>query len=647
MTAISVNDLSFAFGTNIILDKISFALDEKDKLGVIGVNGCGKSTLFKLILGELEPADGEIFISKGKTVGFLRQDGAFEISEELGRSALEQMYSAFPELLRDEKRLTELENELASCDPHAEPERHARLTAAYTDLTLRFSENGGLEYKARCRSLLSHMGYTDAAMELDVSLLSGGQRTRLALSRQLVREPDIFLLDEPTNHLDIETLTWFESFLASYKKCVIVISHDRYFLDRVTNKTLALEYGKAKLYTGGYTASMAQRKIDREIAEKHYRDQQKEIARQEAYIAKQRQWNRERNIIAAESRLKLLAKMDKLERPKDTPKGIKIRFSEALSSGNEVLRAKDLAMGFGEKRLFEKVNFLIQKNERVFIVGPNGCGKSTLARLILGEFSPTAGYLEAGYNVEIGYYDQENQNLDFHNTVLEELWSTYPTLPEVEIRRTLASFRFLYEDTEKLVGQLSGGERVRLTLAKLMLSKVNVLLLDEPTNHLDIASREALEEALEGFGGTIITVSHDRYLIDKLATRIIEPIAPALGGGTYDCPILHTGAAYAEFIAFREAHSRNAQVTEVAAPSVSAGKEAYLKNKQAAAEARKQEARRKKLSAEAEALERRIGEIDAELYGSAAADYVRAAELSEEKERVEERLLEIYEEIGV
>ena len=648
MTAISVNDLSFAFGTNVILDKISFSLDEKDKLGIIGVNGCGKSTLFKLILGELEPATGDIFISKGKTVGFLRQDGAFEISESFGRSALEQMYSAFPDLIEQEKRLASLEEELATCDPDAEPERHARLTAAYTDTNTRFTEGGGLEYKGRCRSLLSHMGYTDAAMELDISLLSGGQRTRLALARQLVREPDIFLLDEPTNHLDIETLTWFESFLTSYKKCVIVISHDRYFLDRVTNKTLALEYGRAKLYAGGYTASMEQRKIDREIAEKHYREQQKEIARQEAYIAKQRQWNRERNIIAAESRLKMLAKMDRLEKPKDAPKGIKIRFSEALSSGNEVLRAKDLAMGFGEKKLFEKVNFLIQKNERVFIVGPNGCGKSTLMKLVLGQLAPTTGYIEAGYNVEIGYYDQENQNLDFGNTVLEELWSTYPTLPEVEIRRTLAAFRFLYEDTEKLVGQLSGGERVRLTLAKLMLSKVNVLLLDEPTNHLDINSREALEEALRGFGGTIITVSHDRYLIDKLATRVIEPIAPSLGGGTYDCPILHEGAAYAEFTAFREAHAKtNTGAGEAKAPTVSAGKEAYLKNKQAAAEARKQESRRKKLSAEAETLEARIEEIDRELYGSAAADYVRAAELSEEKEQAEERLLEIYEEIGV
>ncbi len=647
MTVISVNDLSFAFGTTTILDGISFSLDERDRLGIIGVNGCGKSTLLKLILGEYEPDGGEIYISKGKTVGFLRQDGAFEISEDFGHSALEQMYSAFPELIEMEKQLTVLEEELNTCDHEKEPERHARLTASYTDLNTRFAEEGGLEYKNRCRALLSHMGYSEAAMALDISLLSGGQRTRLALARQLCREPDIFLLDEPTNHLDIETLSWFESFLASYKKCVIVISHDRYFLDRVTNKTLAMEYGKAKLYNGGYTATMEQRKIDREIAEKQYRNQQKEIARQEAYIAQQRQWNRERNIIAAESRLKLLAKMDKLEKPKDAPKGIKIQFSEAIASGNEVLRAIDLSMGFGEKKLFEKVNFLIQKNERVFIVGPNGCGKSTLLKLILGQLSPITGRIEHGYNLEIGYYDQENQNLDMSKTVLAELWDTYPSLPEVEIRRTLASFRFLYEDTEKLVGSLSGGERVRLTLAKLMLSKVNVLILDEPTNHLDINSREALEEALSAFGGTVITVSHDRYLIDKLATRIVELLPPALGGGSYDCPILHTGEAFAEFAAFRAAHERKETATETVAAPISSNKENYLKNKQAAAEARKKEARTAKLKKEAEELEARIEEIDTELYGDAASDYVRAATLSEEKEQKEERLLEIYEEIGI
>lgn len=648
MTAISINDLCFSFGTKKVLDKVSFSLEESDKLGVVGVNGCGKSTLFSLILGEREPDEGSVFIARGKTVGVLTQEGAFETSELAGNSALEQMYAAFPELIRAEERLAQLTVDLERCDAYAEPDRHRILLAEYTDLNARFLAEGGLEFRGRCASILMKLGYDEAAMKADIATLSGGQRTRLALARQLCREPDILLLDEPTNHLDMETLVWLESFLISYKKCVIVISHDRYFLDRVTNKTLALEHCRAKLYNGGYTATMEQRRIDRELAEKHYRDQQKEIARQEAYIAQQRQWNRERNIIAAESRQKMLDKMEKLEKPQDAPRGIKIKFSETVASGNEVLRAKGLAMGFGERSLFSGVDFLIKKDERVFFVGPNGCGKSTLIRLILGKLQPTGGFVEAGYNVQVGYYDQENQNLDDNNTVLEELWSTYPNMNEVDIRSTLAAFRFLYEDTEKKVSVLSGGERARLTLAKLMLSKINLLVLDEPTNHLDINSREALEEAIEAFDGTVVTVSHDRYFIERLATRVIELIPAALGGGTYDYTVTHKGHAYTEYSGFRASRAVAAGETAVQSEApISSAKEQYLRNKQKASEARKQETRMRRLREEAERIEKRIEDIDVELFGSAATDYVRAAELEQEKNELEERLLEIYEEIGL
>jgi len=646
MTAISINDLCFSFGTKKVLDRVSFSLEEGDKLGVIGVNGCGKSTLFSLILGEREPDEGSIYIARGKTVGILTQEGAFETSELAGNSALEQMYAAFPELLRDEARLSALTVDLERCDAYAEPERHRILLAEYTELNHRFIADGGLEFRGRCASILMKLGYSEEAMQADISTLSGGQRTRLALARQLCREPDILLLDEPTNHLDMETLVWLESFLLAYKKCVILISHDRYFLDRVTNKTLAMEHCRAKLYNGGYTATLEQRRIDREIAQKHYRDQQKEIARQEAYIAQQRQWNRERNIIAAESRQKMLDKMEKLEKPKDAPRGIRIHFSETVSSGNEVLRAKELGMGFGNREIFKHVNFLVKKDQRVFIVGPNGCGKSTLIRLILGKLRPTEGFVETGYNVQIGYYDQENQNLDENNTVLDELWNTYPNMNEADIRSTLAAFRFLYDDTEKRVGVLSGGERARLTLAKLMLSKINLLVLDEPTNHLDINSREALEEAILGFDGTVVTVSHDRYFIEKLATRLIEIIPAEAGGGTYDYTVTHEGQAYSEYERFRESRQRPA-AEAVAEVSVSSGKEQYLQKKQEAAAARKQEARLRRLREESEAIEKRIEDIDAELFGSAATDYVRAAELEQEKNTLEERLLVIYEEIGV
>ncbi len=647
MTVLSVADLSVSFGTRKILDRVSFSLSENDKIGLIGVNGCGKSTLFKAIVGELEPDEGQIFLSRDKSIGMLTQDSAFVVDDTPGDSALEQMYGAFPELLAAEGRLRELERAMQN---GADLSTAKQYDAEHT----RFIQSGGLEFRGRCAAILAKMGFAEEAMHRSLSTLSGGQRTRLALARQLCREPDILLLDEPTNHLDIDTMLFLENFLAQYRKCVLVISHDRYFLDRVTTKTLALEHGRAKLYNGNYTASVAQRRIDREIAEKHYRDQQKEIARQEAYIAQQRAWNRERNIIAAESRLKLLAKMDKVERPREAPPAIRLSFSASHESGNEVLHVKRLSMAFGEKKLFRDVTFLLQKKERMFIVGPNGCGKSTLLKLILGKLIPTAGRVESGYNVEIGYYDQENQNLSADNTVLDELWNAYPTKTETEIRNTLARFRFVGEDVFRSVGVLSGGERARLTLAKLILSKMNLLVLDEPTNHLDIDSREALEEALSAFDGTVLAVSHDRYFMDKLATRILA-LHPgtAFEGDTLDYPTTQAGRGYSEFLAFKQKREQAAENGNIPQngmenePVISDNKAQYLARKASEAEARKEKTRRERLAKEAAALEQELEEIEKELFGPAATDYARAAELDARKARAEERLLEIYEIIGV
>ena len=433
---------------------------------------------------------------------------------------------------------------------------------------------------------------------------------------------------------------------------MLVISHDRYFLDRVTNKTLSIEHHRAKLYAGGYTKSMEQRRIDREIAEKQYRDQQKEIARQEAYIAQQRQWNRERNIIAAESRQKALDRMEKLEKPMEDERSIRLKFNSALPSGGEVLTVKGLSMGFGPRTLFEDISFLIKRQERVFVIGPNGCGKSTLIKLILGMLAPIAGRIEMGYNVEVGYYDQENQNLDPNNTVLEELWSAYPTMREMDIRAVLAAFRFFTDDIEKTVRVLSGGERARLTLAKLILSHMNLLVLDEPTNHLDINSREALEGALAEFDGTVFVVSHDRYLVEKLATRILE-IRPGVGfdGDLHDYHVDHPGQGYTEYRTFKQDRiARLGEQSGTAAavkPENTASKDAYLQNKKALADERKQKNRLARLQKEAEALEAELEEISVALFGEAATDYKKAAELTERQEAVEERLLEIYEEIGV
>ena len=642
MLAITVNELGVSFGARDIFKKISFALEENDKLGIIGTNGCGKSTLFKVILGELEPSSGNVFIAKNKTIGILTQDCAFEISDLVGRSALEQMYAAFPELIRMEEKLSALEEKMALCTDSAE---HIKLSDEYHGLYTRFESLGGLDYKSRCAGILLKMGFDERALALDVDKLSGGQRTRLALSKQLCREPDLLLLDEPTNHLDIETVQVLESYIKNYKKCVLIISHDRYFLDQVTNKTLAMEFGEAKLYNGNYTQSMKQRDIDREIAEKHYINQQREIARQEAYIAQQRAWNRERNIIAAESRQKMLDKMVKLERPKEAPKPVKIKFRQAIPSGNEVLRVEGLAKSFGEKKLFENMSFLIKKSERVFVIGKNGSGKSTLLKMLVGECDLTAGIIEAGYNVEIGYFDQQNQNLTESNSVLDELWNAYPEKREFEIRSALARFKFNQEDCEKNVSMLSGGERARLTLAKLILSPMNLLILDEPTNHLDIMSREALEAALEEFEGTILIVSHDRYLVNKLATRIIEIDNENTTGASYiDYPVFTVGNAFAEFTNHKTSHTV-APPSREAEKAPTAQKEDFLARKKQASDARKEQKRIENLKREQEKIEKELEQIEAALFGEAATDYKKAAELTAKKDALEERLMEIYEEL--
>ena len=670
MIVLSTTDLTLRFGTASVLEKVSFSVDERDKLGIIGVNGSGKSSLFKLLTGEYEPTEGEVFLSKGKTMGILTQEGAFDEESEDGtgeESALQHMVHAFPALLNMESELEELQGQLDLGMEALGEEKYDRVTRAYTALNEKFIRDGGLEFRGRCVGILRSLGFDEALSNMPVKFLSGGQKTRLALGIQLSRKPDVLLLDEPTNHLDIETLGWLERFLADYDGCVMVVSHDRYFLDRVTNKTLCIQNHRAKLYNGGYTKSMEQRRIDREIQEKHYKDQQKEIARQEAYIAQQRAWNRERNIIAAESRQKMLDKMVRVERPDNAPKPIKLKFTASRPSGNDVLDLRDVSMGFDGRMLFQHLNFLVKKDDRLLVLGQNGCGKSTLIKLIIGKLEPVSGIIEAGYNVEIGYYDQENQNLDPANTVLDELWNAYPRMTETEIRNTLGQFRFVGEDVYKEVSVLSGGERARLTLAKLILSKMNLLVLDEPTNHLDIDSREALETALEGFDGTIFAVSHDRYFIEKLATRIVE-ITPGQGatlvngqsGGDFtDYRVEHKGEAYTEYRTFMEnrrvgvtskptsmgGYTHETPANDTPTASKEAAKMAYQQAKATAAEARKKKNRIDKLHKEAQRLEAEIEAIDTELNGSAASDYIRAAELDTRKGECEEELMAVYEEL--
>jgi len=628
MISLAVNSITYTIGLKEILKDVTFAIEDGDKLGIVGVNGSGKSTLLRIISGKISPDSGEIYIAKDKTVGMMEQHDAFDDGEAENETVLERMYGAYPQLCRWEKRIQEIERELET----AVGEESVRLASELDRINTKYIDGGGLHYKSRCKSLLKRLGFEEDTHERLVGTLSGGQRTRLALARLLFAEPDILILDEPTNHLDLDTMVWLEEHLSQYKKTVLVVSHDRYFLDKVTNKTLDIENQHAEFYKCSYTEYVQRKKEKREAEAKKYDLQQKEIARLEAYIEQQRRWNRERNIIAAESREKAIARMEKVDKPKDAPRAINFSFDESGESGNDVLSVKGLKMGFGDKTLFEDLSFEVKKRERVFIAGANGCGKSTLLKILLGKLQPISGKINFGYNVQIAYYDQENQNLDDEKTVLDEIWDAYPTITQTQLRSVLASFMFRGDDIEKKVAVLSGGEKARLTLAKLILSKTNLLILDEPTNHLDIPSREVLENAVAEFDGTVIAVSHDRYFTKRLATRVIE-----MGDVVRDWR-----GGYDEYVQKREAREVEQRAQEAAKESQ--GKEEYQKRKQDASERRKEAAQRRKVRSEIEKLEKELEDINEELFGDAATDYIRAGELDSRREAVEERLMELYEE---
>ena len=493
------------------------------------------------------------------------------------------------------------------------------------------------EYTSRVKGFLKNLGFNEEqTYNIPVSSLSGGQKTRIALAALLLKNHDVLMLDEPTNHLDIPSLFWLEDYLKTNGKTVIIISHDRYFLDKVTTKTLEIENCKGKIYNGNYSFYAEHKKIDREIQEKHYKNQQKEIARIEAYIAQQRQWNRERNIIAAESREKQLAKMVREEKPTALPDKIKLKFSSAGRSGDDVLSVRNVSKAYGEKTLFSDVSFEIKYQDRAFLFGENGCGKSTLIKIIAGRLPADKGVIDCGYNVVVGYYDQENQDLTAENTVMDELWGVNETKSPGEIRSLLAKFLFTGDDCFKEVGNLSGGERARLTLAKLIMSKNNFLILDEPTNHLDINSREALENALLEYEGTILAVSHDRYFIDKLSKRML------VFGAIEEGKIFDYKGTYSEFNAYKTSYLTNNN-TKAEERIETASKNEYLRKKEEASARRRHEHKIEVSKREVEKIEKRLSEIEEENNGAAASDPKRALELYEEKEELEAKLFELYE----
>ena len=640
MIALSTENVSLAYGTDVILKDISFAVNDGDRVGIIGVNGAGKTSLFRIIAGVNEPDSGAVYTQKGHTVGMLEQNP--DLTALPGEvTCLEYMYTAFPELLDLESAITRTETLLAQAANKADHSAIVELTDRLNEQNRIFAERGGLEFRSRCRGMLMRLGFEESLINQRIRTLSGGQYTRLALARLLATEPDILMLDEPTNHLDIDALEWLEGYIASYKKTVLIISHDRYFLDRTTNKTLHIQYTRARLFNGSYSQCKDQQEAEAASLEKRYKEQQKEIARIKANIEFQRRCNREHNFVTIRSKEKQLARMELVELAPKAPRDIRVRFTAEEESAGDVMEVKDLTFDYGAKALIKNLSFLIRKDERVMFLGPNGSGKSTLMKLMNSMLIPKEGRITLGYNIKIGYYDQENRGLCDSKTVFEEMHDEYPEKNDLELRSTLALFLFGADDIEKRISTLSGGERARLTLAKLILKKVNLLIMDEPTNHLDIGSCEALESALIAFPGTIIAVSHDRYFINQVATRIIE-LDPTSDKGMRDYELESYDDAFSEYMRMRQIiKERNLAVNTVVKSSDA--KMDYEERKRENAKRRAEEKKIEKAKQRIPELEAKIAELEEELFGEATSDYVRAAKIEEEKSKLEEELLELYE----
>ena len=518
MIVLSCKDICKSYGIRDILKNITFSINEGDKVGVIGPNGEGKSTIFKIINKELSKDSGEVFIDKTSNLGYLSQN----LSLDSSKTIYEETLSVFEELLNIENRLATLEVKMNEPYDASNAAYHDKLIKDYTTLQDIYSHKGGYIYKGEISRVLNGLGFVEELFDKEISTLSGGQKTRVALCKLLLRKPDILLLDEPTNHLDLEAITWLEEYLKSYKGTVLVISHDRFFLDSVTNKTFEVIGGSVETYNVPYTKYLEQRKKKYEALQKAYDLQQAEIKRQEAIIEKFRSFNREKSIRAAESREKALEKMDKIDAPPTDKESSKIKFEAQVKSGYDVLHIENLKKSYSDKMLFTNLSLDLKRGEKVALIGENGRGKTTLFKIIMDKIEPDCGLKVLGTNVNVGYYDQEQSSLDMSKTILDEVWDEFPNMTTAKLRSVLASFLFTGDDVFKEISKLSGGEKCRINLLKLMLSKSNLLLLDEPTNHLDILSREALEDAILQYDGTLMIISHDRYFLNKVINRILE-----------------------------------------------------------------------------------------------------------------------------
>ena len=634
---LSCANISKAFGTDVILSNVSFHINELEKVAIVGANGAGKSTLFKIIMNELAPDSGEVVFAKGTSVGYLAQHQ--ELASE--NTIYDELLSIKQDIIQLDHKIRQMELDMT----HLSGSRLEQLLESYSKLTHEFEQKNGYAYRSEIVGVLKGLGFSEEDFQKHTNTLSGGQKTRVSLGKLLLSKPDIILLDEPTNHLDLESISWLENYLLNYHGTVVIVAHDRYFLDKVVSKVVEIEAGKATVFQGNYSAYTTKKAAIRQSQLKQYENQQREIKHQEEVIAKLKSFNREKSIKRAESREKMLQKIDVIDKPMSESEGMHITFEPSTISGNDVLSVKKISKGFNGSPLFQNVSFEIKRGERVSIIGQNGTGKTTILKLITGLLTADEGEISLGSKVKIGYYDQEHQILDAQKTVFDEIHDAYPNLTQTKIRNTLAAFLFTEDDVFKQIKDLSGGERGRVSLAKLMLSEANFLILDEPTNHLDLLSKELLEQALNNYTGTVLYVSHDRYFINQTATRILELTGKELFQfiGNYDYYLEKKDTIHAASATYE-------QVAETSSNTPSENKLSWQQQKEQQAQIRKLENEIKKLEDEIASLESRDEEINALLAKEEIYTNVEELmKLNEEKKQIAlqlENCMEAWEELS-
>ena len=630
---LSCQGISKSFGEKVILEDASFHIEEREKAALIGNNGAGKTTLLRIIMNELHADSGQVVLMKDRQIGYLAQ-----YQDVQGhRTVYEELLSTKQYIIDMEERMRSMELEMK----HASGEELDRLMNSYTRLTHEFELENGYAYKSELMGVLNGLGFAEEDFNKQVATLSGGQKTRVALGKLLISKPDILLLDEPTNHLDMESIAWLETYLLNYPGAVFIVSHDRYFLDKVVTKVVEIEAGHVRMYSGNYSAYAEKKAQLRDAQYKAYLNQQRDIKHQEAVIVKLKSFNREKSIKRAESREKMLNKIQRIEKPLEVRSQMRLSLEPRVVSGNDVLTVEELAKSFPQQKLFSNISFQVKRGERVALIGNHGTGKTTMLKILNGLLDADAGSFSLGAKVQIGYYDQEHHVLHAEKTIFQEISDTYPTLTETEIRNMLAAFLFTGDDVFKEISALSGGERGRVSLAKLMLSEANFLILDEPTNHLDIASKEILEEALNSYTGTVLYVSHDRYFINQTATRILDLTNQSVVNyiGDYDYYLEKK-----EELTEKYAPSAAETSVESKEEAPSEGKLTWQQQKEEQARKRKQENELKKVEKRIEELETRDKEIDDTLVlPDVCTNVGRCAELSREKDKIQQELEELYE----